>query len=97
MVCRVEKFLLYRKVLTHVLITLTFPCLVPYLGLNAWPGQIIHDIERKVCQKAHHIFLLVLWKLVSVRSPIPDTKPMVKTSNLNRINSYLKKMELKMF
>ena len=74
--------------LTHVRITLTFPCLAPYLGLNAWRGQAIHDIERKVCQKAHHFFLLVLWKLVSVRSPITDAKPTVKTSYLNRIKSY---------
>ena len=63
----------------------------------AWRGKMTHDIKRKVCQKAHHIFLLVLWKLVSARSPIPDAKPTVKTSYLNRIKSYSMKMELKMF
>ena len=33
MVCRVAKFLLYSKVLTHALITLTFPCLAPHVTL----------------------------------------------------------------
>lgn len=52
----------------------------------AWAGNWRH--REKVCQKAHRFFLLVLWKLVSVRSPITDSKPKVKTSYLNGIKSY---------